>query len=541
MKKIIFGLLFGFLVLSNCFAESNAGVFFGVFREGAPANMGLIKSLEKKLGKKFTVVMWYQDYSSQFNPDLCNRVIANGAIPHIVWEPWLWSDKQKIKLDNIIAGEWDSHIREWAQDIKAWGKPVFIRWGHEFNIEGYPWCIVNNGKDPKKYVSAFRRVKTIFKNEGANNAYFVWAPMNDSWPKESWNDMHLAYPGDEYVDWIGIDGYNWGTTQDWSSWQSFKELFRDTARQMWRKYPNKPIMIAEVGCSEKGGNKAQWILDMLQDLKRMPYIRQLSWFDVKKEADWRIETNEKTLSAFKTVINNPYVISNSQILSNTISLPATKAITKQTVLARFAANPPKIDGSLSDWTTSNPIVIDQESQLQEGYSLWRGPSDLSGKIYIQWDSSNLYIAADVKDNHPFKNTKTTSNIWNGDAIEITIGLNPNAQPSREKFAKGDRQIGFSTGDGKSVKPSIWDWTNAEEPKNSKIVVSRKPDGYILEAKIPWDSLMAGFVPSSGMKISFDCAIDDSDDGKSRTKQMVWNGDYMFYKDPGVWGILKFVN
>lgn len=535
--KRFFVILFALLLFSGLVPQSIAGVYFGIFREGAPANISLVKNLEKTVGKKFSIVMWYQDYSSLFNPDLANRVIANGAIPHIVWEPWLWSDKQRIKLDNIIAGEWDNHIREWAQDIKAWGKPIFIRWGHEFNIEGYPWCIVNNDKDPKKYVTAFRRVRSIFKKEGADNAYFVWCPMNDSWPKASWNDMHLAYPGDEYVDWIGIDGYNWGTTHDWSSWQSFKELFRDVARDMWRRYPNKPIMIAEMGSADKGGDKAKWISDVIADLKRMPYIRAVHWFDIKKEADWRIETNAKTLAAFKKIINDPYVISSSQSLVNTITKPATKAITKKHVIAQFVSTPIKIDGNLSEWGSCTPILLDQESQLQEGYSVWRGPKDLSGKIFVAWDDTYLYIGADVNDDKPINNTKTSNNIWNGDAVEITIGLNPNADPNRDTFVRGDRQIGFSTGNGSNIKPSVWDWTNARVPEGSQVVVSKKQGGYILEAKVPWTSLMSSFVPQAGLKLSFDCAIDDSDDGKSRSKQIVWNGDYMFYKDPGVWGML----
>ncbi len=516
-------------------AANKQGIYFGIFREGAPANIGLVKNIEKKVGAKIPIVMWYQDYSSLFNPDLCNKVVANGAIPHIVWEPWLWKDKEKIKLDNINAGEWDAHIREWAQDIKAWGKPVFIRWGHEFNIEGYPWCIVNNNRDPKKYVAAFRRVRNIFKKEGADNAIFVWCPMNDSWPKESWNDMHLAYPGDEYVDWIGLDGYNWGTTQDWSSWQSFKDLFRDTARQMWKKYPTKPVMIAETGCSEKGGDKAKWIADMLQDLKRMPYVKAVHWFDEKKEADWRIETNAQTLAAFKKIISDPYFISSSASLADKMSGPTLK-IAKKMASARMAVNSLKIDGSLSDWADSKPLILNQESQLQEGFALWKGPNDLSGKVFVKWDKTNLYIATDVNDNVPLKNAKTKNNIWNGDAIEMTIGLNPSADPDRDSFVKGDKQIGFGIGNGAGVKPSVWDWTSAKTPEGSQIAVKKRTGGYILEAKIPWAS-MGAFMPSSGDRLGFDCAIDDSDDS-GRTKQLVWNGDYMFYKDPGVWGVLE---
>ncbi len=512
------------------------GCFFGIFREGAPANIKLVKDFEKKVGKKMPVIMWYQDWSTPFNPDLANKAIKNGAIPHIVWEPWLWRDKERIKLDNINAGEWDSYIKEYARDVRDWGHPIFIRWGHEFNIEGYPWCIVNNGRDPKKYVSAFRRVRNIFKNEGAANAKFVWCPMNDSWPKEKWNDMHLAYPGDDYVDWIGLDGYNWGTSQPWSQWQTFKELFRDVARQMWRKYPTKPVMIAEFGCSEKGGDKAAWIADILPELKKMPYIKSVNWFDEKKEADWRIETNAKTLAAFKKIISQPYFIPSSALLSDLVA-SSSMNIGKRQAFAKYSSSV-SLDGNISEWTDTEPLLIDQASQVQEGSSIWKGPADLSGKIYVKWDNSNLYIAGDINDNIPLKNQKKKHNIWNGDAIEMTIGLSNTSDHNRDSFVKGDMQIGFGTGNGSTVSPSVWNWTASEAPEGAEIVVNSRNKGYIFEARIPWASLST-FKPSAGMRIAFDCAIDDSDDN-ARTKQIVWNGDFMFYKDPGVWGALEFV-
>jgi hypothetical protein len=547
MKKVLLAVLSAVIIMSavpvsasseKIQAADRQGAYFGIFREGAPANMELVKSLEKKTGAKFPVVMWYQDYSSLFNPDLANRVVANGAIPHIVWEPWLWNDKEKIKLDNINAGEWDAHIREWAQDIKAWGKPVFIRWGHEFNLEHYSWSLVQNNRDASKYIAAFRRVRNIFRKEGANNAMFVWAPNNDSWPQEPWNDIHRAYPGDEYVDWIGLDGYNWGTVNEWSSWQSFRQLFRDVARQMWRKYPTKPIMIAEFASANEGGDKAKWIEEMLQDLKRMPYIRSVIWFDKVKETDWRIEASPKTLASFKKVINDPYFIKDSASLAKLMA-GAPMKIVRKSAAAQFTAKPVNINGDLSDWADAKPLYLNQVSQLQEGFSEWKGAKDLSGKIFVKWDNSNLYIAADVNDDAPLKNSKTKNNIWNGDAIELTIGLNPSADPGRDSFVKGDKQIGLGTGDGSKVKPSVWDWTSARAPQGSRIAVKKRPGGYTLEANIPWASI-GSLTPAAGMRLGFDCAIDDSDNGKSRTKQIVWNGDYMFYKDPGVWGVLELV-
>lgn len=521
----------------TAFAKTADQVYFGIFREGAPANMGAIKALEKKTGKKFTSVMWYQDWSSLFNPDLCDRVIKNGAIPHIVWEPWLWSDKEKIKLDNIIAGEWDDHIREWAKDIKAWGNPIFLRWGHEFNIEGYPWCTVNNGRNPKKYVEAYRHVVNIFKSEGASNAKFIWCPMRESWPQESWNDMEKAYPGDDYVDWIGIDGYNWGTTQGWSSWQSFKELFRDVARQLWRKHPGKPIMIAEFGSANKGGDKGNWMTEITGELKKMPYVKAVNWFDEMKETDWRIETSPKTLGAFKKMISAPYYAASSKGYFALASEAAK--VTRQKASAMFASEPVKLNGDLLGWEDCEPIVINKASQVQEGSDLWKGAADLSAKVYIKWDEKNLYMAADVNDNKPFINSNKKGDIWNGDAIEVVFGAAEGADKNRSSMEESDFQIGIASGNKKNVPASVWIWKNNAAPTGGEVVVKAKSKGYIIEVKIPWENF-GTFKPRSGAKIGFDCAIDDADSKAKREVQMVWNGDFLFYKDPGVWGELEFV-
>ncbi len=519
-------------------AASNSGCYLGIFREGAPANMSLIKDLEKKTGKKFTQIMWYQDWSMPFNANLCDKVVKHGAVPHIVWEPWLWNDKEKIKLDNIIAGEWDDHITSWAKDIKNWGKPIFIRWGHEFNIEGYPWGTVNNGRNPKKYIQAYKHVHDIFNSEGATNARWVWCPMRESWPQDKWNDMNLAYPGDDYVDWIGIDGYNWGTSQPWSSWQSFKELFRNVARDLWRKHPTKPIMIAEFASASVGGDKAKWISEITDELKKMPYIKVINWFDEKKEADWRIDSDKKSLASFGKIQKDNYFFSKSDGMIN-LSATCAVSLEKKTAVAAYASNAPKIDGDISEWKNVKSIKIDNICQVQEGAAFWKSPSDLSAKFYVQWDKENIYFAADVNDKNPLTNSKKKENIWNGDAIEITLGLNKNADSDRTSFDDSDFQIGLGTGNSMNNPASIWIWKPKSTPDGGGIAVKKKDDstGYFLEAKIPWSAL-GGFNPSKGDVIGFDCAIDDASK-KDRDKQMVWNGDFLFYKDPGVWGELEF--
>ena len=525
------------VLCSVIWAEPKREVFVGVFREGAPKNMNYILQFEKQVGKRPAMIMWYQDWAQEFPKDDAMNVVNYGAVPHIVWEPWYWSDHNKVKLRDIVAGKWDNYIRSWAQAVRAFAYPIFLRVGHEFNIEGYPWGVVNNDKDPEIYIKAFRRVVDIFRSEGAGNAKFVWAPMNYSFPSEAWNDWTTAYPGDNYVDWVGFDGYNWGTTQSWSDWQVLKYLFRDQVRLARKLWPTKPIMIAEFASADQGGDKAAWIKEVPGYLKTsMRDIDAVVWFDLKKEADWRVNSTERSLAAFRFIMKDPIFSSSGEELAKFTVSP--ERLVKKVVSASRAAGV-KIDGKLNEWKNCTPIVMKDVSYFKEGLN-WGGIADLSGKVYLMWDENNLYLAADVTDRIPLVNKKERGDIWNGDAIEVVMSTNPGADPKRESFAMGDYQIGFGTGDGKQNKPTIWNWQRRRTPAGSEISVKRvdKPLGHIIEARIPW-SFFGTFVPSPGTRVGFDVALDDADYTGERERQFIWNGDFYFYKDPSVWGILEF--
>ena len=108
------------------------------------------------------------------------------------------------------------------------------------------------------------------------------------------------YPGDEFVDYISIDGYNWGKSQSWSSWKSFAQVFDDANKALANI--DKPLFIAEISSSEKGGSKAEWIADMFEHF-RTDYSRVFAvmWFSQSKdyEGDWALNTSQAAVDAWK--------------------------------------------------------------------------------------------------------------------------------------------------------------------------------------------------------------------------------------------------
>ena len=129
------------------------------------------------------------------------------------------------------------------------------------NGSWYPWCVGVNGNTSGDYIAAFRRVHDLFVSAGATNVQWVWSPTVS--PGSS-SDMATEYPGSQYVNVIGLDGYNFGTGVPGDSWTSPSYVFTDSLDELSSVDASKPILINEVGSSEVGGSKAQWIASFAQ-------------------------------------------------------------------------------------------------------------------------------------------------------------------------------------------------------------------------------------------------------------------------------------
>ena len=139
---------------------------------------------------------------------------------------------------------------------------------------------------------------------GATNV--IWAFCPNVTDTNGGNKQTLDYyPGDDYVDWTGVDGYNWGGGSGFS-WQSFHDVFA-------RIYPilaakNKPILIGEMASDESGGDKAAWIDAIIPTLRTdFPLIKGVVWFDVKKERAWQIDSSSATLAAYMRFANDAFM------------------------------------------------------------------------------------------------------------------------------------------------------------------------------------------------------------------------------------------
>jgi hypothetical protein len=203
--------------------------------------------------------------------------------------------------DDINDGSDDARIARAARALKKYGKPVLMRWGWEMNGDWYLWGGARNDNDTAGFRRAWRRLRRIFHEQGADNVAWVWSPNWNSSPDKPWNVMARYYPGDEYVDWVGVSGYN---------------LDRQTPRQLfdgvYAEYGmRKPLMISEVGAVDRGGStKADWIERFAEWVTQHPAVAAVVWFDTDTHPDvsekWRIDSNPEALAAFKSMALDPY-------------------------------------------------------------------------------------------------------------------------------------------------------------------------------------------------------------------------------------------
>lgn len=253
-------------------------------------------------GKAPYVVMDYRDWAHtpDFPAGFANLAASRGATPMLTWEPWDYSagvNQPAYRLSAITAGTHDALIRRWAAQITAWGRPLMLRFAHEMNGDWYPWSEGVNGNTAGQYVAAYRHVVSVVRAAGATNVTWVWSP-NVAYAGSV--PISRLYPGDAYVDWTALDGYNFGTTRS-TGWQSFEQVFGASITQV-RAVSRKPLMLGEVGSAEQGGDKAAWIADLFTRMAARPEIRAYVWFNHDKEADWRIQSSDASRTAYAKAV-----------------------------------------------------------------------------------------------------------------------------------------------------------------------------------------------------------------------------------------------
>ena len=282
-------------------------VRFGLYTTQAPYSMSEVNLIAGMMDKRPDTVGYFVGWDPQ-------AVIAawkQGALPLLTWESHgngpvdTRVPDADYALSRIIAGEYDDYIDTFAKEVVKTGMPVAIRLDHEMNGDWYPWSEDQSYNSPGEYVAMWRHVVDRFRAAGADKyVIWLWAPSRVD------NVRHQTiaeyYPGDDYVDWVGMSGYQRSAT----SLATFDITFGKTLGLL-RKLTTKPIFLAEIGATESGGRKADWITSLFDNLPKSPDIIGFAWFNIAVTSgggadtvtnDWRIDSSGLSILAFKQAI-----------------------------------------------------------------------------------------------------------------------------------------------------------------------------------------------------------------------------------------------
>jgi hypothetical protein len=234
----------------------------------------------RKMDLRPVFVGWNDPFPSAFGP----TVRDNGKTLVVFWEQY------GVTLDEIINGKADAYIVQFAESVRVYDGPVMLVPFHEMNGNWDPWDGTAVGNTPAKVISAWKHIHDRFRT--VQNVKFAWDVNNGSVPDTPTNAITLYYPGDLYVDYVAVDGFNDGDPE-----QSWSEVFAPTLEEL-KRY-QKPIYILSMATAQSP-RKAAWITDALTvQIPKHKEIVGWVWFNQNKEQDWRVSADANALAAFK--------------------------------------------------------------------------------------------------------------------------------------------------------------------------------------------------------------------------------------------------
>ena len=273
--------------------------------------------IESRIGRKLAYNIHFYGWGVSFPGSNESNDVANGRIPMIAWD----CDHPNAQ---VAAGRWDKEIYDHAHSLKAFGKPVFLRWFWEMNLDD-----LNNGKvsnqrqdcwdpatdlpggyfSPGNYIAAWRHIHDVFAKVGAANVIWVWCVAN------AHGGPSQYYPGDDVVDWVGTDNYD---TNDLTMANTFFVQLEELSQ-----FQQKPLIIVETGAHPS--NQVTFFNDAATVLQtQFPFVRGIGYLDAAGSyQDW-VLSNPAGVDAFAAFARSPYMSAMGPDIAGT-AIPVTDA------------------------------------------------------------------------------------------------------------------------------------------------------------------------------------------------------------------------
>lgn len=254
---------------------------WGIFEPYFPSTDKL-KNIEKQIDHSLNYVVLYthiKDNDLTHIQTALNVAKAENRTIELTLQTRPAGSGEKNAVYGVLNGEYDSYLETYAAQIASYGEPILFRLGNEMNGDWCAYSSYNTSKDTDMYKAMYKYIYNKFEQAGANaNTIWVWNPNGKSFPNFDWNNELMYYPGDEYVNVVGMTAYNTGTYYSAEKWTSFSELYSNMYNNYVSRY-TQPLMITEFASSSVGGDKVQWVKEMFDTLPNFPEIKVAIWWN----------------------------------------------------------------------------------------------------------------------------------------------------------------------------------------------------------------------------------------------------------------------
>ncbi len=280
-------------------------------------------------GKRMAWAYFSQNWMDgiKFPRTSVQTIQASGSIPFIRMMPRsTWNEggpDPVFTLQNILGGRFDADLAQWARDARDTRQPLMVEFGTEVNGDWFPWNGRWNGgaAGPALFQATYRHIIDIFRAQGANNITWVFHVDAQPSPETQWNKMAAYYPGDDYIDWIGVSVY--GAQAPGEDWQTFTAVLDSAYAELAAISPAKPIALLEFGVTEgvPGRDKAAWIRDALAALRggRYSRIKAISYWherwrnDDGSVSNLRIDSSLAAKAAYQQGVADPVFLMSATV------------------------------------------------------------------------------------------------------------------------------------------------------------------------------------------------------------------------------------
>lgn len=290
--------------------KDTAARIAGAFTGAVPASLDRTDAMERWMGLRFDVQTVFEPWLTDSDEiaDLFERLTTiwdAGRTPLVTWEPFTPTPAATPGdiLRRVVAGEYDEYLTEWAAALASWragsdgqigtddDRRLYLRPMHEPNGDWYPWAPASSDCDAETYVAAWRRLHRVVADAGVTTDHVKWI----------WAVNHVdvgdvtaesLFPGDDVVDLVGVDGFNWGASQPWSEWRSPPAVFGEMFDRM-RDHTGLPVCVPEFGTTSLTVDGSDWVRKNRWLREAFAYfdaedVPLAAYFDVEKETDWQV-------------------------------------------------------------------------------------------------------------------------------------------------------------------------------------------------------------------------------------------------------------